>query len=415
MKKDVTKLRNVTIIILLVSPLFWSRFMLIADGIFLLLWIDYFFRQNAFCKLIVSRDVSKHRLFVRENYNLQIRIQNPTWFSFSLTCVPATEGSGEMKQQSGVQVPSKQIKEIVFTGTFFHRGNKQLGNTILVYESLFGLYRLSHSLSFQDDIIAFPVFPEIIFGKEALKDLLPGHKTDYRMLEDPTHIKNVRDYSGEPIQRIHWKISAKMDRLMVKEFEYSAIGSVKIILNLNLPDTIFARGVWSKFRKDYEEHVIPAVGSLLRYLKTHGSPLELTILGKEIWTSHSKTRDYIYDLEKLVSSVGTDNPEFFLKDALSMILPKIQYSDTVVLFGMHLSEEDIPLLLQIRTLCSKVIAFLLPYGFRSEESIPRESFLSAHPDLKEVLNRSAILAENQIHVEFLTDNTSLQEAINLVP
>jgi uncharacterized protein (DUF58 family) len=415
MKKELTKLKTLSVLFLLVTPIFWSRFMLFADGIILFIWLDYYFHQKAFKALLVTRNVSKQRLFVREPFDLQLTIQNPTWISFFLTCVPATEGTGSMKQQNDVLVLPKKTKELIFLGTFFSRGKKQLGTTTLVYESLFDLYKLNRSISFQEDIISFPLFPEIIFGKEALKDLLPGQKTDYRMLEDPTHIKNVREYGGEPIQRIHWKISAKMDKLMVKEFEYAAIGSVKIILDLNLPDTIFARNVWSKFRKDYEEVAIPAVGSLLRYLKTYGVPLELTILGKEIWSSQIKSRDYVYDLEQLVSSAGTDNPTYFLKDALTMILPKIQYSDTIVLFGMHLSEADLPLLLQIRSLCSKVIAFLLPYGYRPEESIPRESFISAHPDLKEVLNRATILAENQIHVEFLTDNTSLQEAINLVP
>jgi uncharacterized protein (DUF58 family) len=415
MKKESARLRNLTIIMLLFTLPFWSRFMFLADGIVLMLWVDYFIHQKAFKNLLITRDISKYRLFVREPFELKLLIQNPTSLSFFLTCVPAVNGSGQLKQQTDVLVPPNKTKEILLSSTFFTRGQKHLGKTILVYESLFGLYKLSRSISFQDDITSFPVFPEIIFGKEALKDLLPGQKTDYRMLEDPTHIKNVREYGGEPIQRIHWKISAKMDRLMVKEFDYSAIGSVKIILDLNLPDTIFARGVWSIFRKDYEEYVIPAVGSLLRYLKSLGTPLELTILGKEIWTSRNKSRDYIYDLEQLVSSEGTDDPQYFLRDVLTMMMPKIQYSDTVVLFSMHLSESDMPLLLQTRSLCSKVIAFLLPYGYRTEESIPRESFLSAHPSLKEVLNRSAILAENQIHVEFLTDNTSLQEAINLVP
>lgn len=415
MKTEIYKLRNLSIILLLVSPLFWSRFMLVAIGIVCFLWVDYFFHQKAFQSLVVTRNASKHRLFLREPFDLALTVKNPSWLSFSLTYIPAIQGTGSMKQQNDIQVLPKKSKEIRFSGTFFDRGQKHLGNTILVYESIFSLYRLIRSLSFEDDIIAFPVFPEIIFGKEALKDLLPGKRTDYRMLEDSTHVRSVRDYSGEPIQRIHWKISAKMDHLMVKEFEFSAIGSVKVILNLNLPETIFARVVWSKFRKDYEEVAIPAAGSLIRYLKTLGIPLELTILGKEIVTNHHRSKDYIYDLEQLVIAEGTDNPTHYLRDVLDRILPRIQYSDTIIIFGMHLSEADIPLLLQIRNRCSKVIAFLLPYGYRPEESIPRETYLSAHPDLKEVLSRAIILAENQIHVEFLTDNTSLQEAINLVP
>jgi len=389
--------------------------MLVADGILLLLWIDFFLHFFSFPKITVDRAVSKSRFFVQEPFHLILHFSNPTPVNFQLGCIPTTKGLGKLIQVFHFFLPSSKSHCFTFTGYYFDRGKKVLGNTSLSYTGLFGLYKLFRSISFQEDMLVFPLFPAVTFEKEALRDLLPGRKTTYRMLEDPTYIKNVRDYDREPIQRIHWKISAKMDHLMVKEFEFTAIGSIKIILDLNLPSSIYAKEVWSRFRKDYEKYAVEAVGSIIQYIKTAGVPLELTILGKEIWTVPKTAKDFVYYIEQLVHSEGTDQSIHPLDEILKNMLPTIQFSDTVILFCMHLTEEDVPQLLQIRKLSSKVIAFLLPYGFRNEKSIPRDSYMSIHPDVQNVLKRASLLAENQIHVEFINENNSLQEAIHFVP
>jgi uncharacterized protein (DUF58 family) len=48
-----------------------------------------------------------------------------------------------------------------------------------------------------------------------------------------TNASGVRDYApGDPFNRIHWKSTARKDRLIVKEFELDPLADVWLILDL---------------------------------------------------------------------------------------------------------------------------------------------------------------------------------------
>jgi hypothetical protein len=82
---------------------------------------------------------------------------------------------------------------------------------------------------------------------------------------------------------------------------------------------------------------------------------------------------------------------------------------------MHLTEKEIPLLLQLRARCAKVIVWLMPYGYRPSDTYRSRSFEMPHPEAAKLLEHAKILEENRIIVKFFMDNDALQEVIDRVP
>ena len=82
-------------------------------------------------------------------------------------------------------------------------------------------------------------------------------------MEATSHAAGVRDYQpGDPLNRIHWKSSARKDRFMVKEFDQDPQGDVWILLDASkftqyeahelntnfVPDSFWAWKNQEKFR-----------------------------------------------------------------------------------------------------------------------------------------------------------------------
>ena len=77
------------------------------------------------------------------------------------------------------------------------------------------------------------VFPKPIPAKEFLTNGFENQEGPQESLTSPGYeeLKEIRDYRGEPMKLIHWKVSAKTDSLKVKDM--SALERGAIVLTLN--------------------------------------------------------------------------------------------------------------------------------------------------------------------------------------
>jgi uncharacterized protein (DUF58 family) len=113
------------------------------------------------------------------------------------------------------------------------RGRFRLGPITLTSGDPFGLFRIKYHLSHTSSLVVYPntvnlrSFPlpiGVLPGGDALR-----RRTHYVT----TNAAGVRDYEpGDPFNRIHWKSSARKDRLIVKEFELDPLADVWIMIDL---------------------------------------------------------------------------------------------------------------------------------------------------------------------------------------
>ncbi len=143
--------------------------------------------------------------------------------------------------------------------SFPQRGHYTLGPLIGEVTDPFGLFRLRRKLDNAKDILIYPSTIELpYFGAEshAESGLL---RNAWLTNESSGAISGVREYvPGDSLNRIHWRSTAHMGKLIVKEFDYDLSEKIWIILDLN-KELNFGKGV-----ETIEEYSITIAASIVK-------------------------------------------------------------------------------------------------------------------------------------------------------
>lgn len=114
------------------------------------------------------------------------------------------------------------------------RGYHRIGPLLLESGDLFGLQKRFRTGEQQDYISVLPTIAYIeTFNIAARRPQGPVRVTN-RVYEDPTRIAGVREYvPGDPMNRIHWKASARTGELFTKTTEPANVMGGTLILDLH--------------------------------------------------------------------------------------------------------------------------------------------------------------------------------------
>ena len=122
-----------------------------------------------------------------------------------------------------------------------NRGTYLLRNMEATVGDFFGF--LSKSIKLES-VIELVVYPKLINTKEWLLTCtnIQGDNIVKRWIyKDPLYIKGIREYNVEDrMKDIHWKSSAKMNKLMVKEYDYTSERELIFILNVQADENFWA-------------------------------------------------------------------------------------------------------------------------------------------------------------------------------
>lgn len=377
-------------------------------------WLQLFRSYRLMKSLKVQRAFVRTRLFIHEQVIVRVDIHHsrpiaiPMQMRVSST-IPTLANKAfqiEGTESSHVSIETQAV--------FYTRGLKHIGPLNLLHEHPLGLFRIYRTIDIPQEVIVFPRLEKVFFQKEVLREIMYGRKTAYPMLEDASRLSHLQEYDHQPFHRIHWKLSARMDLLMAKEFEKTSTGNVVLLVDLNLPDDIVINQVWQHMRVAYEDTAINAAGSLIQDLKVFSTPVRLVIIGEKIWESRYPRKEFVPYLEDLTRAWGCEKPEISMVRFLRERMMSTTVNDTVVILCMHISSSEVPLLMKLRARSAKVIVLIMPYGYRSSSALPSRSYGMPHPDLREMLQQAHILMENGVTVRFFQENDALQEAIDLV-
>ena len=112
------------------------------------------------------------------------------------------------------------------------RGAFQLGPSKLTSRDPLALFQRHKRFAAEKELIVLPMLVNIT-NFPAPPGLLPGGKVlSRKSLGITPHVSGIREYApGDALRRIHWKTSARRQKLMVKEFDQDPQSSVCIFLD----------------------------------------------------------------------------------------------------------------------------------------------------------------------------------------
>ena len=139
-----------------------------------------------------------------------------------------------------MQLKPNAEQSLLYQVTFLMRGYYQVGPLLLETGDLFGLYRRYKIVTKPHFVLVFPKVVPLEGYDIASRRPIGEVRISHRLFEDPTRISGVRQYqTGDPLNRIHWRATARVGELQSKTYEPSSIAGATILLDFhraNYPD-----------------------------------------------------------------------------------------------------------------------------------------------------------------------------------
>jgi uncharacterized protein (DUF58 family) len=114
------------------------------------------------------------------------------------------------------------------------RGYHQIGPLIVETGDLFGLHRRYRVLTSPHFLLVYPDVVPLEGYELASRRPIGEIHLSHRLYEDPTRIAGVRRYElGDPLNRIHWRATARTGQLHCKLYEPSCVAGATILLDFH--------------------------------------------------------------------------------------------------------------------------------------------------------------------------------------
>jgi len=274
------------------------------------------------------------------------------------------------------------------------RGRYRLGPIKVTAGDPFGLFRFNREFKNTRFMTVYPATFDI--NKfEALMGLLPGgnpiSQTSYHVTPD---ISGLRDYRpGDSLNRIHWRSSARQNKLIVKEFEFDPTVNVQIFLDMDASvHWVIDRSssgavhgaklasVSSRSIDSTEEYAVTAAATLVRYYLDNNRSVGLLAWGQEhtVLPPDRGVRQFWKIMEALAIVRAQGSTEF--GQFLAAEVTRTRSSDTLILITPSLNESWLNLLPLLLRRGSKVAVVLLEprtFGAQVEGSMLAVGSLAA--------------------------------------
>lgn len=277
------------------------------------------------------------------------------------------------------------------------RGLFQTGQVRVTSQDPFGLFRLSRLFLESQPYIVLP-------STEDLPDLDPrlaNLPSDSRVNRRSDHItpdsSSVREYAnGDSFRRIHWPYTAKMNALMVKEFDIGISAEAWVVVDME-------RSVHSSHYQDdvdnTEELSVTVAASLIRRLLEMSMPVGLAVDGDQQYVYRPDSS--LIQLGRLMETLAVVRAEgnITLERFIYDLRPQLSRFNTVTLITASRRNEWVPALDALRRQGVNV----------SVVYIDGESF-GVRPDVHAPVDS---LAMNEIPTYVVKKGQSINEALRV--
>ena len=207
----------------------------------------------------------------------QVSIVNHTrmpksWLEVAEATGPSADSSGR-----GLALVREQVRSWRISTYLAKRGMYHSGIVKLISQDPFGLFRLSRDFIDPHPYIVFPAV-------EALPDLdarFAGLPSDSRATKHweqiTTDVSSIRSYvEGDSMRRIHWPYTARMNELMVKEFDMGLSAEAWVLLDMH---HLSHYGIEQDDVNNTEELAVTVAASIVGRLMDQSMPVGLAVNG----------------------------------------------------------------------------------------------------------------------------------------
>ena len=199
----------------------------------ILIIVCFVLTKNSTRKLILTRSTRENRQQVGQYFTEKYEINNQKLLPILWITVEDKSGlSSENEKRLIAWIPGNSRKIFVNQSILNKRGVFSLGPTHVESGDPFGIFIQTITYQSNVKLVVIPSYEKLQSFPEPLSSLTGGAARKSRDTEVSPYAVSIREfYPGDPLRRIDWKSTARLDRLMVKEFEEDPQAIVWIFLD----------------------------------------------------------------------------------------------------------------------------------------------------------------------------------------
>ncbi len=288
-------------------------------------------------KIYGTVTVPKESLYTGDKINLEYKVENKSFLS-----IPYLEIETDIKRQlTGIDTSNLILaleKKRSFTRSetvvLKRRGYYQLGEIKIIIRDVFKFYSFKKKIGSSISLLVYPEIIELstfkITASQQSGELLVYDSS----FQDKSRINTTRDYrEGDPIKSIHWKLSAKKDNPIVKEYENRV--NTNAIIFLDNEKSIFNNDIDRRL----EDKSVDVALSIINYCLNQNIEVSLEIQDEKryIQIQGQQKSDLKSFLEALARFKG--NGALDLRSLLVSKIDKINKNSTIVVVTPKLDKS----------------------------------------------------------------------------
>ncbi len=163
-----------------------------------------------------------------------------------------------------------------YTLECLQRGYFQIGPMVLESGDLFGLHRRFQVKTEPLFLLVYPRLVELTGYDLTSRRPIGEVRMTHRLFEDPTRIAGVRPYeAGDPLNRVHWRATARTGQLHSKIYEPSSLAGATILLDFHVS------GYHSRGEPYRSELAVTTAASLANAVHLMGQQIGLVSNGRD--------------------------------------------------------------------------------------------------------------------------------------
>jgi uncharacterized protein (DUF58 family) len=182
--------------------------------------------------LSVTRDANRGR--VGGYLSGQVSIVNRTRLPKSWLEVAEATGLSANTSGRGLALVKEQVRSWRIQTYLAKRGVYRSGQVRLLSQDPFGLFRFRREFLDPNPYIVFPAVESLPNLDSRFAGLPSDSRATRHWEQITTDVSSIRPYAeGDSLRRIHWRYTARMNELMVKEFDMGLSAEAWVLLDMH--------------------------------------------------------------------------------------------------------------------------------------------------------------------------------------
>lgn len=190
----------------------------------------------AFFRFTYFEEIDKISIVKGEEFNYNLNICNEDFFLYPYINVTFSTGNvflGKQLEKESFSLFPFSKKTFQFKAVAKYRGEYEIGIKSIEFEDYLGIFKLTHKPQSSKVVKVYPRVVELSGVKLKPMLLSESHSIPNTMSESTNTMSDIREYIyGDSIKKVHWKLSSKMNKLLVKKFDATSKANSALILDL---------------------------------------------------------------------------------------------------------------------------------------------------------------------------------------